>query len=66
MYHCHVQTHSDMGMAGLFLVSKADGTIPGYDPGHDHPMSGKQSQREGTAQSMKGMDGMQDMAGMHH
>ncbi|WP_262701242.1 MULTISPECIES: multicopper oxidase domain-containing protein [Streptomyces] len=32
MYHCHVQSHSDMGMAGLFLVAKADGTIPGYDP----------------------------------
>ncbi|MDH2392831.1 multicopper oxidase domain-containing protein [Streptomyces sp. HNM0663] len=35
MYHCHVQSHSDMGMAGLFLVAKPDGTIPGYDP-HDH------------------------------
>ncbi|MET8678648.1 multicopper oxidase domain-containing protein [Streptomyces sp. NPDC004647] len=41
MYHCHVQSHSDMGMAGLFLVAKADGTIPGHDPhhppGHEHP-----------------------------
>lgn len=45
MYHCHVQSHSDMGMVGLFLVKKTDGTIPGYDPhehgshsaaGHDH------------------------------
>ncbi|MCQ8188429.1 multicopper oxidase domain-containing protein [Streptomyces rugosispiralis] len=36
MYHCHVQSHSDMGMAGLFLVAKADGTIPGYD---EHRMS---------------------------
>ncbi|GAA5213637.1 multicopper oxidase domain-containing protein [Streptomyces thinghirensis] len=35
MYHCHVQSHSDMGMVGLFLVKKADGTIPGYDP-HEH------------------------------
>ncbi|MET7935613.1 multicopper oxidase domain-containing protein [Streptomyces sp. NPDC005322] len=34
MYHCHVQSHSDMGMAGLFLVAKPDGTIPGYDPHH--------------------------------
>ncbi|MFF5454420.1 multicopper oxidase domain-containing protein [Streptomyces sp. NPDC012950] len=34
MYHCHVQSHSDMGMAGLFLVAKADGTIPGYEPHH--------------------------------
>jgi hypothetical protein len=32
-----------MGMAGLFLVAKEDGTIPGYEPhhpaseeGHDH------------------------------
>ena len=33
MYHCHVQSHSDMGMAGLFLVAKPDGTIPGHD-GH--------------------------------
>ncbi|MGW4033896.1 multicopper oxidase domain-containing protein [Streptomyces sp. NPDC004838] len=34
MYHCHVQSHSDMGMAGLFLVAKKDGTIPGYEPHH--------------------------------
>ena len=34
MYHCHVQSHSDMGMAGLLLVAKADGTVPGYDPPH--------------------------------
>lgn len=29
MYHCHVQSHSDTGMAGLFLAAKPDGTIPG-------------------------------------
>ncbi|MEV6400804.1 multicopper oxidase domain-containing protein [Streptomyces sp. NPDC051907] len=34
MYHCHVQSHSDMGMASLFLVAKPDGTIPGHDPHH--------------------------------
>ncbi|MGW7412189.1 multicopper oxidase domain-containing protein [Streptomyces sp. NPDC054863] len=34
MYHCHVQSHSDMGMAGLLLIAKPDGTIPGYDPHH--------------------------------
>ncbi|MFC5804647.1 multicopper oxidase domain-containing protein [Streptomyces formicae] len=34
MYHCHVQSHSDMGMAGLFLVAKPDGTIPGHEPHH--------------------------------
>jgi len=32
MYHCHVQSHSDMGMTGLFLVRRTDGTIPGYEP----------------------------------
>ncbi|GAA4815013.1 multicopper oxidase domain-containing protein [Streptomyces ziwulingensis] len=39
MYHCHVQSHSDMGMVGLFLVKKTDGTIPGHDP-HDHGAHG--------------------------
>ncbi|MFF8942974.1 multicopper oxidase domain-containing protein [Streptomyces sp. NPDC014864] len=34
MYHCHVQSHSDMGMSGVFMVTDADGTVPG-DP---HPM----------------------------
>lgn len=28
MYHCHVQFHSDMGMAGIFLVRNADGSMP--------------------------------------
>ncbi|MGC4868317.1 multicopper oxidase domain-containing protein [Micromonospora sp. DT53] len=28
MYHCHVQTHSDGGMAGIFLVRNADGSMP--------------------------------------
>jgi FtsP/CotA-like multicopper oxidase with cupredoxin domain len=28
MYHCHVQFHADEGMAGLFLVKNADGTMP--------------------------------------
>ncbi|MGW1651397.1 multicopper oxidase domain-containing protein [Streptomyces atratus] len=45
MYHCHVQSHSDMGMAGLLLVAKADGTVPGYDPHdmttHDKPAPDK-------------------------
>ena len=44
MYHCHVQSHSDMGMAGLFLVAKPDGTMPGYDP-HDHGRSRPRSTR---------------------
>ncbi|MFJ2813026.1 multicopper oxidase domain-containing protein [Streptomyces sp. NPDC091279] len=36
MYHCHVQSHSDMGMVGLFLVRKPDGTIPDHERGHPH------------------------------
>lgn len=36
MYHCHVQSHSDMGMVGLFLVRRTDGTIPGYEPHEPH------------------------------
>ncbi|WP_424531943.1 multicopper oxidase domain-containing protein [Sphaerisporangium viridialbum] len=32
MYHCHVQSHSDMGMAGVFMVADANGNMP------DHPM----------------------------
>ncbi|MGW0738095.1 multicopper oxidase domain-containing protein [Streptomyces sp. NPDC002851] len=34
MYHCHVQSHSDMGMAGMLLVAKPDGTIPGHQDHH--------------------------------
>ena len=36
MYHCHVQSHSDMGMAGLLLIAKPDGTIPGHDDHGGH------------------------------
>lgn len=28
MYHCHVQFHSDKGMAGIFLVLNEDGSMP--------------------------------------
>ncbi|WP_024874457.1 multicopper oxidase domain-containing protein [Saccharomonospora piscinae] len=28
MYHCHVQFHSDDGMAGVFLVRNEDGSMP--------------------------------------
>ncbi|WP_169979336.1 multicopper oxidase domain-containing protein [Microbispora sp. H10836] len=28
MYHCHVQSHSDMGMAGVFTVTDADKKVP--------------------------------------
>ncbi|MFC9534951.1 multicopper oxidase domain-containing protein [Streptomyces sp. NPDC056975] len=42
MYHCHVQSHSDMGMSGVFMVTEADGTVPGGMAGsHDmHDMPG--------------------------
>ncbi len=30
MYHCHVQSHSDMGMAGMFTVTDANGNVPGH------------------------------------
>ncbi|MDT0269709.1 multicopper oxidase domain-containing protein [Streptomyces sp. DSM 44915] len=33
MYHCHVQSHSDMGMVGMLVVRDADGNAPG-DPDH--------------------------------
>ncbi|WP_052849061.1 multicopper oxidase domain-containing protein [Streptomyces avicenniae] len=29
MYHCHVQSHSDMGMAGIFTVTDRNGNVPG-------------------------------------
>ncbi len=28
MYHCHVQSHSETGMNGVFLVRNADGSMP--------------------------------------
>lgn len=54
MYHCHVQFHSDGGMAGIFLVRNADGSMPAgaqdaIDRFHEHgghTMSGTTS---GTA-----------------
>lgn len=35
MLHCHVQTHSDLGMATYFQVNKADGTVTD-DLAHSH------------------------------
>ncbi|MEV4800470.1 multicopper oxidase domain-containing protein [Nonomuraea sp. NPDC049421] len=35
MYHCHVQSHSDMGMAGIFKVTDENGNVPGQ-PGDGH------------------------------
>jgi FtsP/CotA-like multicopper oxidase with cupredoxin domain len=43
MYHCHVQGHSDAGMAGIFLVNNPDGSMPpgaqeAIDRFHGHAM----------------------------
>jgi hypothetical protein len=69
MYHCHVQSHSDMGMAGLLLVSNADGTIPGYVPHHPDAATVRKSEKEakdaaGPMGDMKDMGGMSAMPGM--
>ncbi|MGW6007077.1 multicopper oxidase domain-containing protein [Oerskovia enterophila] len=44
MVHCHVQSHSDMGMGGIFLVANKDGSVPEHAQaalhryqGHAHP-----------------------------
>ncbi|MCF3962796.1 multicopper oxidase domain-containing protein [Streptomyces fuscigenes] len=61
MYHCHVQSHSDLGMAGLFLVAKADGTIPPYEEMH-HPAGAQARKSAKTAEddgrAMGAMPGM--------
>ncbi|MEO3750664.1 multicopper oxidase domain-containing protein [Streptomyces sp. B6B3] len=42
MYHCHVQSHADMGMVGHFTVTDAEGNVPATTgrasgaTGHDH------------------------------
>jgi hypothetical protein len=64
MYHCHVQSHSDMGMVGLFLVRRTDGTIPGYEPHTPHG-----EQRAGGADVADGADEADEAAGSggsHH
>ncbi|MFI1963022.1 multicopper oxidase domain-containing protein [Streptomyces pathocidini] len=70
MYHCHVQSHSDMGMAGLFLVAKEDGTIPGYEPHHLSSMhSAHQGGRPRPPRQGQGGDRMppeQGTAEAHH
>ncbi|MCK1794817.1 multicopper oxidase domain-containing protein [Streptomyces sp. XM4193] len=73
MYHCHVQSHSDMGMAGHLLIAKEDGTIPGWDPDNpDHPHgAGAKKEQGGTdkASSDKATGGSSDDGGhahMHH
>jgi FtsP/CotA-like multicopper oxidase with cupredoxin domain len=61
MYHCHVQSHSDMGMAGLFLVAKPDGTVPGYEPHHPQDTAKAKAGATSATGSMKGMKGMGHM-----
>lgn len=46
MYHCHVQSHSDMGMGGMLIVSDAEGNAPG-DPGHHAEPSGNPPEAAG-------------------
>ncbi|MEN3539894.1 multicopper oxidase domain-containing protein, partial [Microbispora sp. ZYX-F-249] len=59
MYHCHVQSHSDMGMAGTFWVTDEDGHVPGHsmDEMQAHSTSGTPSPSAGDMQghSMHGM-----------
>ncbi|MFX4295200.1 multicopper oxidase domain-containing protein [Streptomyces bohaiensis] len=52
MYHCHVQSHSDMGMAGLLLVKRPDGTIPDYE--HHHAGGGDGGGHEGHGGAEEG------------
>jgi FtsP/CotA-like multicopper oxidase with cupredoxin domain len=49
MYHCHVQSHSDTGMSGIFLVRNPDGTMPAgaqeaIDRFHGHVHGGTAAQ----------------------
>ncbi|NEE55292.1 copper oxidase, partial [Streptomyces sp. SID8455] len=47
-------SHSDMGMAGLLLIKKPDGTIPGYEPHHvagaSEPKNTEEKKAEGAAE----------------
>ncbi|MEU6084113.1 multicopper oxidase domain-containing protein [Streptomyces sp. NPDC047108] len=52
MYHCHVQSHADMGMSGLILVTEADGTLPGYDP-HGLAGHGPRAKQQGSGAPKK-------------
>ncbi|HEX6339827.1 multicopper oxidase domain-containing protein [Umezawaea sp.] len=46
MYHCHVQTHSETGMSGIFLVRAADGSMP---PGAQEAIDRFRGHAHGTA-----------------
>ncbi|WP_432838102.1 multicopper oxidase domain-containing protein [Dactylosporangium sp. CA-092794] len=57
MYHCHVQSHSDGGMVGLFLVRNADGSMPAgaqeaIDRFHGHAHSAAQTAAGASNQSL--------------
>ncbi|OON81962.1 multicopper oxidase domain-containing protein [Streptomyces tsukubensis] len=54
MYHCHVQSHSDMGMVGMFLVANEDGTIPGH--AEHHANSGDAKEKSGAEKGESGVE----------
>jgi FtsP/CotA-like multicopper oxidase with cupredoxin domain len=61
MYHCHVQSHSDMGMAGIFVVTDADGNVPGHTT---PPGNGNGNKPGQTKPQTGGMPNMPNMPGM--
>jgi len=72
MYHCHVQSHSDSGMAGIFLVRNADGSMPdgAQDAidrfaGHMHAAAKKNAEKAAEKTTTKAdSTTTDDMAGM--
>ena len=59
MYHCHVQGHSDTGMAGIFLVNNPDGSMPpgaqaAIDRFHGHEMGSMDMKAMGVAPAPTG------------
>jgi FtsP/CotA-like multicopper oxidase with cupredoxin domain len=62
MYHCHVQSHSDAGMSGIFLVRNPDGTMPDgaqrdIDAFHGMPMTGMDMKAMGATEVPTGTHG---------
>ncbi|MGW5125998.1 multicopper oxidase domain-containing protein [Streptomyces sp. NPDC004069] len=66
MYHCHVQSHSDMGMAGVFLVTEADGSVPGGGMHHEMTAADGSASDGGMHREMTAADGSASDGGMHH
>jgi FtsP/CotA-like multicopper oxidase with cupredoxin domain len=61
MYHCHVQSHADGGMVGLFLVRNADGSMPpGAEDaihrfqGHAHSAASKKAANKAAGHTTHG------------